>query len=75
MKPACIFGPPCFELMLLSESLREVMSGLVSDNARPWLVRDIDPRGLGFRDRDVTYGDSLPSVGTGERPPGGDGRP
>lgn len=55
MKTPCILGPPpCFEWAVGSECFREVMSGLESDIARPWCVLEIEPRGLGFRDRDVT---------------------
>jgi hypothetical protein len=59
---------------MLSDGFREVMRGLVSESVRSWLLLDSDTRGLGFRDIEVTYGESLPSVGTGEMPPG-DSRP
>lgn len=59
---------------MLSDSLREAISGLVSEGVRLWLVLEMEPRGLGLREIDVRYGESLPSVGTGEIPPG-DKRP
>jgi len=59
-----------FEWPILSDIFREVTRGLVSDKVRAWLDREMDPLGLGLRDREVIYGDSLPSVGTGESTPG-----
>ena len=53
MKPPCVLGLPC-EFAAVSGSFRELVRCLVSDNALPWFVLEIEPRGLGFRDRDRT---------------------
>jgi hypothetical protein len=63
-----------FAWLILSDTFRDVMRGRVSESVRSWFVLERDPRGLAFRDNEVTYGESLPSVGTGEMPPG-DSRP
>jgi len=55
---------------MLSDGFRQVKSGLVSDNAR-WLFALVrDPRGLGFKDSEVTYGESNMSILPGDIPPG-----
>ena len=67
MKAPRILGPlPCFDLVVVSENFREVMRGLISDNAQPQFVLDIDARGLG---------NSLASSGVGESPSGRYGWP